>query len=206
MVMPTQPAMPSASSGGDCGEQDAALLRHGGGKKRERQRHRKRQHGDAEVAPAGAIVAAARQRLEDEGNASPCVMSERDARGVDDFAEDGFGLLGFFLRGDVARADHHAVREHRHDQALEIVGQAVIAAFEKRARLRGAMQHHGAARADAQAELFGLARALDDFERVVEQAVVHFHLRDGFLHGGHVGRVHQRLDSFDRGRGRHCCE
>ena len=118
--------------------------------------------------------------------------SERDAGGVDDFAENGFGLLGFFLGGDVARADHHAVREDRNDQALEIVGQAIVAAFEESAGLRGAMEHDGASRAYAQAQLLGLARALDDVERVVEQAVVDFHLRDRFLHGDHVGRVHER--------------
>ena len=33
------------------------------------------------------------------------------------------------------------------------------------------MQHHRAARADAQAQLFGLPRALHDFQRVIEQAV-----------------------------------
>jgi hypothetical protein len=30
--------------------------------------------------------------------AARVASSERDARGIEDFAEDGFGLLGFFLR------------------------------------------------------------------------------------------------------------
>ena len=100
---------------------------------------------------------------------------EGNARGFEDFAQDRFGLLGFLLRGDVARADYYAVGEDRHDQALEIVGQAIVAAFEESAGLRGAMEHHGAAGADAEAQLLGLARAFDDFERVIEQAFVHFH-------------------------------
>ena len=59
---------------------------------------------------------------------------QRDARGIKDFAQDSFGLLGFLLGRDVARADHHAVREHGKDEALEIVGQAIVAAFEEGVR------------------------------------------------------------------------
>src|SRR5271170_544121 len=92
--------------------------------------------------------------------------SERNASGFEDFAEDRFRLLGFLLRGDVTRADHDAMREDGNDELLEIVGQAKIAAFEKGARLRRAMKHHGAARTDAQAQLFCRASAFDDFERV----------------------------------------
>ena len=50
--------------------------------------------------------------------------SEGYARGFEDFAEDGFGLRRFFLRGGVARVDHHAMREDRQSQLLEVVGQA----------------------------------------------------------------------------------
>src|ERR1700689_453155 len=107
---------------------------------------------------------------------------QRDAGGVEDFAEDRFGLLGFLLRRDVTRADDNAVREDGNDEPLEIVRQTKIAAFEKRARLSRAMQHHGTARADAEAQLFGGTRALDNLQRVIEQAFLDLHLRGGFLH------------------------
>ena len=58
MVTPTHPASASAKRGGDGGEEDAPCLRDSGGEKREAQRDRKREHGDGEVAPAGAVDAA----------------------------------------------------------------------------------------------------------------------------------------------------
>jgi hypothetical protein len=121
-----------------------------------------------------------------------------DAGGFENFAENGFGLLGFFLCGNVARAHDDAVREHGNDQTLKIVGQAIIAAFEKRARLGGSMQHHGAARAHAQAQLFGLARALNNLERVIEQALFHLYMRYRFLHRENVRGIHHRRDRFHR--------
>ena len=85
---------------------------------------------------------------------------------------------------------------------LKSSGRQIIAAFEKRARLRGTMEHHGAARAHAQAQLFGLARALHDFERVIEQALFHFDVRDSFLHRENVCGIHHRRDRFHRRRAR----
>ncbi len=154
MVMATQPAIPSESSVVIPASPDAAFLRGGRGKQREEESDGKRQHGDAEIAPAGAVAPA--PHASDDGILRRHRRTKRNARGIEDFAEDRFGLLGFFLRGDVARADDDAVREDGNDEPLEIVRQAIIAAFEKRARLRGAMKHHGAARADAQAQLLGM--------------------------------------------------
>ena len=105
--------------------------------------------------------------------------SQRDGNGVDDFAKNGFGGFRFFLQRGVARAGDHAVRENGDGKLLEIVGEAIVAAIEKGAGLRGALEHQSAARADAESELFGFARAIDDFERVVVQAGVHFDVRDG---------------------------
>src|ERR1700690_35433 len=119
-----------------------------------------------------------------------------NASGFENFAENRFGLLGFFLRGDVTRADHHAMREDGNDQPFEIVGQAIIASFEERAGLRAAMEHHGAARAYSETQLLGLPRTLHNFERVIEQAVFHFHVRNGFLHRDHVRRIHFRRHFF----------
>src|ERR1700732_4860107 len=95
---------------------------------------------------------------------------ERDASGFEDFAENCVSLLGSFLGGNVARADDHAVGEGRDDEALEVVGQAEVAAFKERAGLRRTLQHHGAARANTQTQLLGLTRAVDNLQGVVEKA------------------------------------
>src|SRR5580704_7243011 len=104
---------------------------------------------------------------------NPIPTSEWNARGFENFVEDGFGLRGFALRRDITRADHHAMRKHRKNQPLEIIGQTEIAAFEKRASLCGAMQHHSSARTHSKTQLLGSARALDNFQRVIEQALIH---------------------------------
>ena len=119
-----------------------------------------------------------------------------DAYGIDDFAQRGFSGFGFFLQRSVARAGDHAMRENGDCQLLEIVGHAVVAAFEKRAGLGGALQHQSAARADAESELIGIARAIHNFESVVVQAGVHFYVGDGFLHGQHFADVGDRLQAF----------
>ena len=58
---------------------------------------------------------------------------------------------------------------------LEVVGKAIVAAIEKSAGLRRALQHQRAAWADAQRQLLGVARAIHNFQRVVVQAGIHFH-------------------------------
>ena len=120
--------------GGDARPAHAALLRHRRGKRATISARGKHQHGDAKITPSGPVALLPRHgawRTEDlpSESSTNAYGLHRDASGIDDFAEDGFGLLGFFLGGNVARADHHAVREHGNDQPLEIVGQAEIAAF-----------------------------------------------------------------------------
>ena len=117
--------------------------------------------------------------------------SQRHACCIHDFAEYRLRLLRLFLSGDVARTYYHAVRKYWDHQPLEIVRQTVVAAFQECARLGCAMQHDRAARADSQAELFGLPRTLDDFQRVIQETFLNLYLRGGFLHGEHIGRVHQ---------------
>src|SRR5215472_17782434 len=88
--------------------------------------------------------------------------SQGNSNGFDDFAENGFRRLGFFLQGRVARASHDAMRENGNRKLLEIVGQAIVASVEERAGLRGPLQHQGAAGADAERKLVRLARAIDN--------------------------------------------
>ena len=52
------------------------------------------------------------------------------------------------------------------------------------------MEHDGAPWADSQAQVFGLARAIDDFENVIQKAIIDLYLRNGFLHRDDVGAVH----------------
>ena len=77
--------------------------------------------------------------------------------------------IGAALRQGRARIDHHAVREDGHGQALDVVGDGVIAAVEQRQSLRRAEERLGAARADAQGQRFVGARLLDDGEHVIDQ-------------------------------------
>ena len=72
-----------------------------------------------------------------------------------------------------ARVDHHAMRENRHGQPLDVVGDGVIAAFHQRQRLRRAVQRLRAARADAQRQRFVRARLLHDGEHVIHQRFIH---------------------------------
>ena len=47
-----------------------------------------------------------------------------------DLLQDAFGLLTFLQHGDVTRTHHAAMGEDGQDEALQIVRDAVIAAFE----------------------------------------------------------------------------
>src|SRR5512137_887829 len=79
--------------------------------------------------------------------------SQGDGDGIHDFAQDGFGGLRFLLQRGVARASHYAMREDGHGKVLEIVGEAVIAAIQEGAGLRGALEHESATGTDAESEL-----------------------------------------------------
>ena len=61
----------------------------------------------------------------------------------------------------------------RDGEALDVVGDGVVAAFDQRQRLHGAVQRLRAARADAQRQRFVGARPLDDGEHVIDQRFVH---------------------------------
>src|SRR3990172_11313115 len=124
------------------------------------------------------------------GRAGPATgersASEWDARGFDDFPENGLGLRRFSLRGGVARVHRHAMDKDWQHELLKIVRQAEVPPFDECAGLRRALQHERAARAYAEREPFALARLVNDLQRVVEQAVFHAHLLDLPLHGQHV--------------------
>src|SRR5712692_4269930 len=121
-------------------------------------------------------------------------QSQGNANGFDDITQDGFCGLRFFLQRCMARTGDNAMRENRDSEMFEIVGEAILAAVEKSAGLRGALQHQSAARADAESELVGLARAVDNFERVVMKARVDLHVGDGALHREHVAQIRNRLE------------
>jgi len=98
----------------------------------------------------------------------------------------------------MARTGDNAVRENRDSEMFEIVGEAILAPVKKSAGLRGALEHQSAARADAESELVGFARAVDNFEGVVVKAGVDLHVGDGALHGEHVTQIRDRLERVER--------
>src|SRR5438132_2078228 len=92
----------------------------------------------------------------------PDQTSQRHGNGFDNFAQNRLCSFRLFLQRGVARAGHHAMREDRDRELLEIIRQAVVAPIEERTRLRGALQHKRTARAHAESELLWLARATDN--------------------------------------------
>ncbi len=124
-------------------------------------------------------------------------MSQRDGDGIDNFAENVFGSFRFLLKRGMARAGDDAMREYGDGELLEVVWEAKIAAVEEGAGLRGALEHQGAARADAERQVVRLASAIDDFQRVVMEAGVDFDARDGVLHSEHVRNIGNRLENGD---------
>jgi hypothetical protein len=116
----------------------------------------------------------------------------------DNFTEDGLGRFGFFLQRGVARTGNDAMCKNGHSKLFEIVRQAIIAAIEEGPGLCGALQHQSAARAHTESKLFGLARAIDDFEGVVVQAGVHLNVVDRFLHGEYLAQIRYRLERMER--------
>src|SRR6266851_3880352 len=118
--------------------------------------------------------------------------------GFNDLAKNGIGGFRFFLQRGVARTGDNAVRENGNGEMFEVVGEAIVAAVEKGAGLRGALEHECAARADAERKLFTLARAIDDLERVIVQAGVYFDVCNGVLHGENIADIRDRIERIER--------
>src|SRR5205085_8327069 len=84
-------------------------------------------------------------------------------------AQDGFGLFAAAQTGREARVDDEAVGEHRQDEALDVVGHAVVAILCERERLRGAKECERAAWANAEVEHLGVAGGSNDAHQVVNE-------------------------------------
>src|SRR2546429_6206023 len=123
--------------------------------------------------------------------------SQGNGDGFDDIAKNGIGGFRFFLERSVARAGDNAMRENGNGELFEVVGEAIVAAIEVGACLRGALEHERAARADAEGKLLALAREIDDLESVVVQAGIDFDVGNGVLHGQrseeHTSELQSRL-------------
>src|SRR5216684_2088322 len=124
--------------------------------------------------------------------------SQGNGDGFDDIAKNGIGGFRFFLQRGVARTGDNAVRENGNGELFEVVGEAIVAAIEIGASLRGALEHECAARADAQSEQLALARAVDDLESVIVQAGVDFDVRNGLLHGQNIADICDRIERIER--------
>src|SRR5216684_1844589 len=120
--------------------------------------------------------------------------SQRNGNGFDDLAKNGIGGFRFFLKRGVARTGDDSMGENGDGELFEVVGQAIVAAIEVGAGLRGALEHERAAGAHAEGKLLTLARAVDDLERVIVQAGVHLDVRNGILHGQHIADIRERIE------------
>ena len=100
-------------------------------------------------------------------------MLQRHGYAVHHFAQNLLGLVGALERGSIAGTDHQAVRKGRHDQLLEVIRNAEVAAFQKRHGLRRVIEHQRAARRNSQRQLLVGAGALHDGQRILDQRILH---------------------------------
>src|SRR5207253_5218359 len=91
----------------------------------------------------------------------------------------------------------NSMSEHRHGEGLEIFGNAEAAAVEESHGLGGTIEHLRSARRNAKSQLFVLASAGDDFESVIHQGIVNFHLGDNLLHFKDVGAAQYWFKVFE---------
>src|SRR5207249_1202947 len=124
--------------------------------------------------------------------------SQGNGNGFHDIAKDRIGGFRFFLQRGVARTGDDAVRENGNGKLLEIIGEAIIAAIEESAGLRGALEHESAAGADTESKLFALARAINDLESVIVQAGVDLDVGHGVLHGKNIADIRDRIERIKR--------
>src|SRR5713101_2228099 len=124
--------------------------------------------------------------------------SQGNGDGFNDIEKNGIGGFRFFLQRGVARTGDNAMGENGNGELFEVVGEAIVAAIEEGAGLRGALEHECAAGADAERELLALARAVDDLEGVVVQAGVDLDVRDGVLHGKNIADFRDRIERIER--------
>src|SRR5213596_582253 len=124
--------------------------------------------------------------------------SQRNGDGFHDIAKNGIGGLRFFLQRGVARAGDDAMGENGNGQLLEIVGEAIVAAIQESAGLRGALEHKSAPGTDAERKLLALARAIDDLEGVIVQTGVHLDVGDGVLHSENIADVRDGIERIKR--------
>ena len=89
---------------------------------------------------------------------------------VDQVADDRLG--GGELAGLEERLAHDAVRQHRHGERLDVVGDHVIAPRDQRQALRGAVEGQGPSGADADVQVLALAGGVHEIEQVVGDGVV----------------------------------
>src|SRR5208283_5317237 len=68
-------------------------------------------------------------------SSSPWRASDRHLDLLQDLVQNPLGGFGGTRGQAGALIEHHAVREHRHGQALDVVGQHVAAALDRRQRL-----------------------------------------------------------------------
>src|SRR5712692_2164153 len=124
--------------------------------------------------------------------------SQRNGDGFNDIAKNGIRGFRFFLQRGMARTGDNAMRENGNGELFEVVGEAIVAAIEEGAGLRGALEHECAAGADAERKLLTLARAVDDLESVIVQAGVDLDVRDGVLHGENIADIRDRIEGIER--------
>src|ERR1700674_5091737 len=124
--------------------------------------------------------------------------SQGNGHGFNDIAKNGIGGFRFFLKRGVARAGDDAMRENGDGKLFEVVGEAIVAAIEVGAGLRGALEHERSAGADSQSKLLALARAVDDIESVIVQAGVDFDVGDGVLHGQPIADIRDGIERIER--------
>src|SRR5439155_3852674 len=84
------------------------------------------------------------------------------------------------------------------DEAFDVVGDAVISAFDKGECLGGAEQRKRTARAYTQLERIGFSRRVDDLEQVIDERLIKTHASDQSLKLDDIRLRHNVLDTIER--------
>ena len=94
---------------------------------------------------------------------------------------------------EVTSADH-AMRAHRDEHRLDVVGDHVVPAMEQCTSLGGADKRERATRRHTHLKMFMIAGHLHQIQRVIHQNIIEANMNDAFLNRLEIVAVHDRRE------------
>src|SRR6185437_9783549 len=109
------------------------------------------------------------------------LASQRNTDGFENFVEDGFCFFTATKRRRESRTDDDAMRKHRHDESLDVVGNAVRTIFGERESLRSAEERQRSSWTDAKIQHLGTSRGRNDAHQVLNERIINSNTCDRLL-------------------------